>query len=1221
MKRFIKLIPAALALVALASCSQDDLFNQENNQQAVDGKTMVASIEGAEDITRAAFAENKNDAGKADKRALVWTAGDSYKVYGELASADKYTLQNASAGKASGMFDLMTEDYNTEPAFAVFPYDDVEADRASKKLTVKLNEWTYGTADVKDEGYNQGGFKSVVPMYGQIAEDGNVAFGYMTAILRVDLQKLPKKMTRLIVITDRPLKGTFEAEFDPADKTAYPEIVSPVSNDDAKADYTFDVDRNGDAVIDGSDDYLDMYFLSVNTESVNQRTNKTFFIPVPTGNKYKTFDVLIEYNMGNLKKYEIVAQLGANDYSKVLKWERGKVKSLSKEVTVTSGGNTPAQLAAFLKAEWKTFPADADINITVTDAAGDLAAIDLDNTNPDDIIFEVPAEVKGRTINIIVDPSVGDAYINGTDMTIIDEDPAPVASEPLRLINICAETAIAPVLTLNCPETQVVLSTPATTPATYGAPAKVLVAEEAGLVIEKDVTVGDLTVTGGEVINNGTTGFFYNKGDNNMKITGTSANVKNLGKGALTIEGASATEMATITGYIYNGNGTDAAKTLTIKNAVLSGAQIRNYAKADAGIVIENVDQFKLADDGKGAVSIKDVTTKIDDSTINFASEVTINNAKEVGVITYDGKGNFELDGVPATGAGVKELNITNADAGTLTVKNVEAGGLNKVTYNGKKAVSIDNIKGGSTNGFNIKNTGNAADFSFINIKGGTIADVKYAGTGNVTGTGVAVSNVYPVIATMTTGQNNKAGDVSLTDLTLATTGTLTKNSTGTLTITGIRDNYGTISNAKGAINITGNAPYAGGAIKNIASLTQKGAGKITLKAINALTTLTINESNDLDYENAFITTVNVAAGKTVNGYGTKCSGIKNQVAGKFIPTTDVWDGSSKSFQATNEIYTSGSFAKLADAAGAVNQWVEIDLGGNQFNGIATGATSYTGKHWQGAPVNNFVAGGTVKNLKATSGMFKTPAAALTVNNLTLDAPTITAKQAAGAVIGKATKNVTLVGVTVTKGNIGTTSNGAGTDQGIGGMIGEIDGAAAVITLNNGNVNNTTITGHYYMGGIIGKVTNASKIYLYGAAGAIKTDLVGTTTTALTFVPKTQDGSWSTLLSGTIAPFIGGIVNLVNNLQIYGTCDEVTKTEMEAWNWDKNFLTANETIKFKGCKRNDLNFIGYTATSCPNFQYDLKLVSGFEANPVMTRRNTTATGTVLDTEYNCYMTY
>lgn len=298
------------------------------------------------------------------------------------------------------------------------------------------------------------------------------------------------------------------------------------------------------------------------------------------------------------------------------------------------------------------------------------------------------------------------------------------------------------------------------------------------------------------------------------------------------------------------------------------------------------------------------------------------------------------------------------------------------------------------------------------------------------------------------------------------------------------------------------------------------------------------------------------------------------------------------------------------------------------FNGIVSGVTSYSGMHNTGAPGYGFTAGGTVKNLKANYGMFQTPSTlGLTVSDLTLDAPTITGKSTygtfgkAGALIGLVGSNVTLKNVTVTKGNIGTLSTGAGTDQGIGGMIGEIDGTAAVITVNNGNVNNTTISGHYYMGGIIGKVTNASKIYLYGAAGAIKTDLVGTTTTALTFVPKTQDGSWSTLLSGTIAPFIGGIVNLVNNLQIYGTCDEVTKTEMEAWNWDKNFLTANETIKFKGCKRNDLNFIGYTATSCPNFQYDLKLVSGFEANPVMTRRNTSATTTVLDTEYNCYMTY
>jgi hypothetical protein len=466
----------------------------------------------------------------------------------------------------------------------------------------------------------------------------------------------------------------------------------------------------------------------------------------------------------------------------------------------------------------------------------------------------------------------------------------------------------------------------------------------------------------------------------------------------------------------------------------------------------------------------------------------------------------------------------------------------------------------------------------------------------------------------MTTGQNGKAGDVTLTDLTIGTS--FAKASNGTLSITGVRAAFGTIANAAGAINLTGNAPATS---VNIASLTQNGKGKITLNALNALTALTINESNDLDYENAFITTVTVAAGKTVNGYGTKCSGIKNQVAGagKFIPTTDVWDGSSKSFQTTDEIYTSGSFAKLADAAGAVNQWVEIDLGGKKFNGIATGVTSYTGKHWQGAPVNNFVAGGTVKNLTAANGMFKNLTAVLTVNDLTLDNAVITADKEAGCFIGKTTKDVTFNSVNVTNATVGGTKF-EGASIGVGGFIGVVDGAANV-NIYKCKVSTATLKGHYYVGGFIGQVVNGGTIKLMGAGGS-KSDEVGTQASGLTFDIQSKDGVWSTLKNGTVAPFIGGIKKLTN-LNIYGEYDSFDRT---ASKWNLNFL-ENEAIKFYGTKRDDLNFIGYTSVATGDGitgTYNLKLRSGFEANPNMKLANTANSldkSKVLDIEYNAYL--
>lgn len=80
-----------------------------------------------------------------------------------------------------------------------------------------------------------------------------------------------------------------------------------------------------------------------------------------------------------------------------------------------------------------------------------------------------------------------------------------------------------------------------------------------------------------------------------------------------------------------------------------------------------------------------------------------------------------------------------------------------------------------------------------------------------------------------------------------------------------------------------------------------------------------------------------------------------------------------------------------------------------------------------------------------------------------------------------------------------------------------------------------------------------------------------------------------------------------------GTLDTVNK-----WNW--NFLN-DEIIKFKGTIRDDINFIDYTKKDSYDFRYELKVISGFEANPKMNRRSTTATNAILDTDYNVYDVY
>jgi hypothetical protein len=1185
MKKFFKSIPAALALVALASCSSDDLFNSEAVSQAVDGQTMTASIEGYGSVTRSAFAENKTD-GKADKRALVWTAGDSYKVYGELSTPDKYTLQNSSVGKANGVFDLMTEDYNENPAFAVFPYDKVDADRANKKLTVTLSDWTYATAEVKDEGYSEGGFVSNVPMFGKIAAGApkEAKFGYMTAILRVDLQKLPKRTTRLIIVTDRPLTGTFETSFDPDGD--YPEIQSPKGNS-SEWDVTTLLGTPG-APANG-------YVMAIATEPVSERTNKTFFIAVPTGNKYDKFDIWVEYNMGGSTQTELIDQLGVTARKtagkSILNWQRGKVKSLTKEITVTASGNTPKDLADFLKSEWKSFPEGADINITVYDpVAKDYGAIDL--STPAKNTFTVPAEVVGKTINIIVPEfkkdgttAITDAFTGGTAMTIEDDDKAPIASDALRQLNIIGKTSANVALTLDCPETQVSLeplNELATGAATYGAISSKTALLE-GLFVAENVTTGAITISGGELVSEGVVGNIINNSDEDVTVKGNAGTITSNQNGAINVEG-----------------------------------KLDFVSNPTSGIV-KSIGQITAK--GKGAVSVKNV----------LAVDIANGLANETGAISIENVN--EVTSLAVT------TNTNHAEA--ISIKKVLVGGIKSFSYAGKGAVTFDDVVGGSTTSVAITNATTEADFTMSNIKdGATWTSVSYAGKGNVSITGVTTTPatpVYPTITALTTNTTATpltAGDVTLNDVTIGTS--LTKNSQGALTINGVRAAFGTITNADGAISVTGNNVSAA----DITSITQNGTGNITLKDISDAVTLTgapntpgqvlsltANKETTISYENTFIKSlVGNTAGLNYNvtANGTKSSGIgsvtKNQALITF--TTDAWDGSSWCKVPTANIYTSGSFASLMYspfATTTADLWVsnsEIDLASKVFQ-LKIGTTTYRGINAKITQLNGGkytnIAGPisfTVKNLKAATGLFASSAttarsAALAVEYFTLDAPTITSTANAGALIGTANGNdFKFTAVNVKNATIASASTGKGTDINLGGFIGEVNAPSQKVQLWGCNVATATISGHYYMGGFIGQVTDANLVEIKDILGK-KDDKKGSTVSGITFNPKSNDGVWSTLKCGTIAPFIGGINRIDDQsatpkgeLNIYGKFDTF---ERESNMWKMNFL-SNESFKFIGTKQDDCNFVGYinvamlpTAPKKP-FQFFLKNLNGFEAD-------------------------
>jgi hypothetical protein len=266
-------------------------------------------------------------------------------------------------------------------------------------------------------------------------------------------------------------------------------------------------------------------------------------------------------------------------------------------------------------------------------------------------------------------------------------------------------------------------------------------------------------------------------------------------------------------------------------------------------------------------------------------------------------------------------------------------------------------------------------------------------------------------------------------------------------------------------------------------------------------------------------------------------------------------------------------------------------------------------------------------------GLIGTAANAVTLTANNVDGVTMAnADSNAGGLIGIVSDNATINSTVKNLTIGGTASTGQGNNAYLGGMIGLINAAGKVIAIQKSNIETASIKGHYYMGGFIGGIKAASKVYLVGN-GTLDTDATktfsgtdpnGCTAKAITFIPYSVDGVWATHKSGTIAPFIGGIENLGaaagDKLQIYGEYVDYATFDRTANYWNWNFL-GDETIKFKGTTRPDINFIGYTNADSFDFKYELKLISGFEAQPKMNRRSTTATNTILDTDYNVYDTY
>lgn len=184
MKKFIKLLPAAVALVALSSCSNEDLFSgaQETNYT----KTLEVKHEGINDFT-----DTRSSMVPTDGNKVLYDANDVIRVYDEsITLFDKYVFDGTKFG---------TTGTNVSDAkYAIFPSEQVKwgDSEGDPKVAVVIKDEVDLSSTVNGatvEG--QKAFVANIPSWGIVKEGATkdkleVSLYDMTGILRVAIQSL-----------------------------------------------------------------------------------------------------------------------------------------------------------------------------------------------------------------------------------------------------------------------------------------------------------------------------------------------------------------------------------------------------------------------------------------------------------------------------------------------------------------------------------------------------------------------------------------------------------------------------------------------------------------------------------------------------------------------------------------------------------------------------------------------------------------------------------------------------------------------------------------------------------------------------------------------------------------------------------------------------------------------------------------------------------------------
>ena len=789
MKNVFKLTTAALALVAFASCSSDDVFNQN---PVFGENTALVTIDDlkSHSLTRAGLAEDLSKT-----QTQVWEDGDKIRIYDENQDKNDVYEFTGSSFTLRGSSNL-----KSDPAKALFPSENVlygawgsDANKAVIQIPDPI---------VYTEFDNNGTtcYSSNLPAWGTAVKDDTygvkVDLHYLTAALKITLDNVLSYGSPSLNITAeddkgnlKNLSGAFVATLKdgamleegtglqvnpwinvdihnvktehaviyvpiPAGKYGKITITDNVGNTVLEYDKGFVAEvghvygKNFKAILDLSEKTVS----AINTALISSQSNADDVeINVPDPGTTSTFDVNNALKMPKMACGVVTINIPTNDVvTNVAGNPTANTLTIQNQSKIDTFDGT---LVLNVGAVATTF---TDINIDLPGAKvvleGDYTNIVNITTNVAELVFGDGDDTAATTANLTTL-----TLTNCDDLTVsadatVTAGIAPAAAKLTGTISIAGKLTGNVTIAANGKTTAIEVAKDATLTGDVtinnGAATNLSIAADGTLT--GDVTVAatstateitvDGTLTGDVTINNAAT----------LKIGGEAGKITGTSKGNVTTKGdvtvANTEENEAISGILkFN-----AAKTLT-----LTGGYIKCLDAGTNAITIANEEVIQTAIAAGTGANIKAYTSKWAGKTVDATNFAAYANAAEIWTATqFQGMDN---NGAVAMKANVN-LNseeyapIALADGATFDGNGKTVSGLILVGSNDTDNVGLFSTVNGAVTIQNLTISGVTTDVTKAAAVGALVGDIqstddvvikKVSVTGEGTfGSTAAISNV-----------------------------------------------------------------------------------------------------------------------------------------------------------------------------------------------------------------------------------------------------------------------------------------------------------------------------------------------------------------------------------------------------------------------------------------------------------------------------------------------